>query len=465
MKLSEIYRTKIFILLCLLLVLIDFMYPVTFTFDSGHYFSYVSIINNKRPMSEWDPVRGVVFPGLLKISIDIMGQNENAFLIPMIIFHLLLFLLSVYFIFSEVQFQNNRLRNFMTVVIFIWIALDPIIFGYFHTLLTEYFASTLAIISCLIAYHLYKSFSSPARQSRNVILSVVFFVISAPLGWHLKQPYVGTVLFPLMLISVLIIFKYFNWRTFFIMFSVNGLVLLSLIISIIFWNGFLPNTKEAENRKSEKFVSGIMQANATLFWQSPGTFFRYMAKNYLALSNIYLYNTLTKKMNTEFSLFNADENEVIAYRMYKMNGMENTFPMTSNLREGIDPFVTDYNPPSYFNEFQIFFIPKSNIMFSLLYLVLPLAFPITLFIKAKKYRKSNQLVIACLLSGSALMNIVLHSFLTIQPQFLNLPIDRYAFWGYPLNLMYAILMLSLLIQFFSRQLRRLPLWKRIFLAT
>jgi len=152
----------------LLIIIFDFAYPPTITYDSAQYL-FLSDLLKTGNWLDWDPLRNPVFPLKILGSLSIFGYQPDALLIPMIIAHLLLFLFS-YLILIEVikpksQFQNTLLAS----LVFFIVALDPTIFGYFHVLLTEYVVATIAVISCYLAIRIYKT----------NLFSIAFYIYSA----------------------------------------------------------------------------------------------------------------------------------------------------------------------------------------------------------------------------------------------------------------------------------------------
>src|SRR4030042_278743 len=160
MRIQNFARDKVFLVLCLIIIVIDLLYPVTFIFDSGQYFSYFKILSGELSGESWDPVRGAIFPIYLKIITDLFGNTINSLIIPVVFFHLLLFFIASYFVissFDDSYSLSKRTIWILLILVFAFIIVDPLIIGFYHAVLTEYIASTIALLSCLISYFLYKS--------------------------------------------------------------------------------------------------------------------------------------------------------------------------------------------------------------------------------------------------------------------------------------------------------------------
>lgn len=440
---KEILRDKLFLFFCFVFVVITLSYPPTFTFDSGHYMFLADIINTHN-WPEWDPIRGIVFPLFLSLSTNIFGRNQNALLIPMAIAQVVLFLFSTFFILHDTRMTKPFQRRIVITVVFLFIMLDPLVLGYYHTVLTEFFAATIAVTSCYFAYRLYQTTETLPVMSKYIFLPYAYFLLMVPLAWHLKQPYVGTALFPFLLSSFLILIRKFNGRVFHYVIFANTLVFVSLVVSVFSWSFFLhaSGMPEKPTREITGFINDAYDSRAGVELKSPASAIKYVVKNYLALSNIFFYDQQNDSIVennivvADVSFVRSGESGVIAYRAYNFYGQSNAniFPM-SDLLPYVDMFHADYRPPLWLNRIEKAQIVKSNFVFSVSYLFIPLVFVYSVLVLMKN--KNDVFVFIC--SGAALMNIISHSFFVVWP------IDRYAFWGYPLNMIvFTVLFIELI---------------------
>lgn len=67
----------LFWILALLIIIVDLIYPVTLTFDSGHYLMLSEVIRQGN-WEAWDPLRNVIFPFTLFTSLSFLGFSQNA---------------------------------------------------------------------------------------------------------------------------------------------------------------------------------------------------------------------------------------------------------------------------------------------------------------------------------------------------------------------------------------------------
>jgi drug/metabolite transporter superfamily protein YnfA len=430
---------KEIILFCLLIIIIDLIYPVTFTYDSGHYYSLTKILDGNGFWHEWDPVRGIIFPLYIKLCIDILGLSNNSLLLPMIAAHISIFIIfSFFFEITTSQSLGNKKTYLTSLIVFLFIILDPIIFGFYHVLLTEFITSLISVITCLLIYLVYKN------QQNNQLLysSVLIFSILAIIAYHLKQPYVGAVLFPIFLISLLLIRKFSNMKTTLFILFLNLFIFLQLGLSILLWNIFLPNIGLAGNheRRISYYLTELISNKRELINSSPIILIKDIANKYLSLANIFYYDQEKNMIIQDFSLIRASENKSIGYRMFS-NIKTNFFPMPDIYKDPLISLENVYNPPLYINSFFKISTIKSNFFFSTLYLFLPLGFIIISYYIFIRKQFDNYLVLSYICSGSAFLNAISHAII-------YKPIDRYIFWGYPL-LLISFLMIIININNFT----------------
>lgn len=435
----DILRDRLFLFLCFIFVIISLSYPLTLTFDSGHYLFLADVLNN-RDWANWDPIRGIVFPLFLNSFINFLGKNQNAFLLPMIFAQMVLFLFSVYFILNDTKIIKTYYRKIIIVLAFVVIMLDPVILGYYHSVLTEFFTATLAAISCYFAYKLYSFSDSLPAISRSLIYSFIYFLLAIPFAWHLKQPYIGTALFPFLLACFLIAIRDFKKKGVILYLSLaNFLVVAFLGISIVLWAGFLrlAGMPEKPNRELTGFFNRAYERNADMALASPISFTKYVTKNYFVLSNFFYYDLKKEVIVSEPSLTRAFQNQIVASRMYEFYGRTNTFHVAEKLEPHVEDFYAVYSPPLWLNEIQKARGLTTNFLFTFTYLMIPLIFFSLVVVLIKEKTMSTLFVFIC--GGSSFLNALFHSIVIG-------PIDRYLFWGYPLNLVVLIIILVKIVQ-------------------
>lgn len=177
----------------LLLVIVFFSFSIVITWDSTHYLTYVNIFEGASKFSTWDIVRGPVFPYIIYLGFLFFGKTIQGTLLLMFLFYLVYVLLVNYF--CNILFRKKKVLKY---IILLFCIFNPIIFGYYHTLLTEFVAVTLALLSCYFATKWWK-----VNTKKEKIIDSLYFIIALPFAWFLKQPYICCVLIP-MCVSTLI---------------------------------------------------------------------------------------------------------------------------------------------------------------------------------------------------------------------------------------------------------------------
>jgi hypothetical protein len=239
-------------LLCFLvfLVIFYFSFSIILTFDSAHYMLYVEIFEGNRPFSSWDIVRGPVFPVLIFLSNLLFGKMVQGLLIFTFVFYIIM-LFSAYKIILGFTKEKSRERKIAFILFFLLVILNPMIFGYFHTLLTEFLAISISVLSCYVSWKLL--FLDYKNNKIKYFLILLYFVISVPLVWFLKQPYVSIVLFPLLISVIISLVDSRQRKTSLSKILILLLSLLSLIIGVFTWNHYLKWKDIEVDTKRESF--------------------------------------------------------------------------------------------------------------------------------------------------------------------------------------------------------------------
>jgi hypothetical protein len=224
------------IILAIFFFVFYFSFPVLILYDTGHYMGYVSIFEGDLPFSSWDIVRGPVFPLIIYASNFIFGKTIQGILFLTFTFYSLMVFIS-YKVLKEFYGKDKKIRLVVGLLFLFLVILNPIVFGYYHTLLTEFIAMTVSIISCYLAW---KLLWIDWKKDRLLYLFVLFyFIVMVPFAWFLKQPFVSISLFPLVASVLIQLFVDRDWRLLLQKFVILLLSLASLVGGIFVWNSFL----------------------------------------------------------------------------------------------------------------------------------------------------------------------------------------------------------------------------------
>jgi hypothetical protein len=248
MKFIKKYK---FMLLFLLVVISFFTARLTITWDSAHYMSYVEIFEGVKPFSSWDIVRGPIFPLFIFIGNVLFGKNAIG-LLTLIFFVYLIYFYIIYLI-SKVIFKDVRFNKYLSIIFALFCIFNPLIFGYFHTLLTEFFAITLMVLCCYLSWKwIY------IREKRKKIFYSLFFIFSLSFSYFLKQPFICVVFIPLLISIIICLIKSHTFKN--IMYRCGTMIasIIVLFTCIICWNRFLiyKNVDMNTGRDSSSLLTG-----------------------------------------------------------------------------------------------------------------------------------------------------------------------------------------------------------------
>ena len=103
-----------------------------------------------------------------------------------------------------------------------------------------------------------------------------------------------------------------------------------------------------------------------------------------------------------------------------------------------------YDPPVWINHLEQGMQKKSNFFFTATFLLLPIT---VLFSAVMFIRNRRDIYAFILISAGA-------SFLNALVWAIMIPVDRYLFWGYPLNLLVWLIMFIELVSIFAQRISR-----------
>lgn len=299
-------------------------FSVLIYYDSGHYLGLVKILEGKAPMSSWDIVRGPVFPLMIYLSRRVFGTSSYGLLITTFISYALMIVV-VNKILTKVSesISNKGVRTVFVAGTVFFIVFNPIVFGYYHALLTEFIAITIAICMC---YYAWKWIDDEYILSKKkYIFSTLIFAFLTVFTWNLKQPYVVIVVFPLLFAIVISIAQNFKLKSVLHRFGTLLICVVCLSLSMNLWNGFLTS-------KGLDLVN--TDRNAV---QNLGTQVLCGSKNMLKLEPSQ-FETLTEE---DYKMFSPEELKVIKNHEYGIDYY--VVDVMSPNREVLDHKVVDFS--------------------------------------------------------------------------------------------------------------------------
>lgn len=246
-------KKKYYYIILLIIVFIFMSYNVIYTYDSLHYLDYVDILFNRLPFSSWDIVRGPSFPLTLYLFSIIFGENQNAHLLLQLFNFLLLIFLIIEVL--NISIKEYKYKKCIVFILSFLICFNPLIFGYYHVLLTEYISIFLTVLSIYFSYKwIY------VKENKKKIIYLLFFTFLLSYLWMLKQPYSLCLLVPVLAASILSLLKDKSVINFIYRLGTIVISLSVMFISIVIWNRVLvwKNADMNTGRDSSSALSSAM---------------------------------------------------------------------------------------------------------------------------------------------------------------------------------------------------------------
>ncbi|MEL7666003.1 MAG: hypothetical protein AAGU06_01095 [Candidatus Shapirobacteria bacterium] len=401
-KLNLIYisnKTKIKLLLIILSFLIFFSFPPIVTFDSSHYINYIHILENPSRLNTWDPVRGPVFPFFLFSIKKIFGFSPQIFLA-------IQFLLYISTFFLLLKLNKKLFKKEYLLLSLLLFLFNPIYLGYFHSILTEVIAIPLFLAISLISLKLFEIKNINKSDVLKYVFTISFLSIFT---WQLKQPYFLIILFQLLLMVVIKIYK--KEKVLHIL-----VITLTSIALVILSNNLWINLIKSTNN-NPRSSNGLLKNYVGIFFKETkenGLFFsiKKVTKNYLALADFYQIqfdknaNPLT---TSNIILGKGNENNTIGLRF--LSDDENIIGGLGIVPEKkYSQYLYQQNDINYLSKYVLkYYAGIYNYIYSIFTILIP--FLIILFIIDKNYR-------FILISVSSFLFNLTFSLLSLQ-------IDRY----------------------------------------
>jgi hypothetical protein len=475
---NESNRYKDLLILLGASVAVYFLFPLIITFDTAHYLEHVNILKGLVPLETWDVARGPLYPIILFLGEKILGDSSQAMLILLYICFWILILYT--YKIGELFFVD---RKVLKIGIIIGLIFNPIILGYYHTLLTEPIAMSICILAL---YYLLLYVRKPSEYLCNnkkfLTLWCIIGIIICAL-WNIKQPYISVV------ILIIICISFFN-KSYFTFKKISVMIvctLFPLLIITNMWNGFIDkcivtyNTERTNNALiSKQITSGLIyfelnkvtdkvnyeeivnelkedeilykitssnredsklvildeelsiKSSVKYFFScmkyDPMLVFKGYIDSYLGIINFYEAehtNDLSSVIiNKEVSLLRAKENDIIAYRISRIDDKtSNIFYMNENLYKNVKKYKYEGEVSQISVNIIRLLMPIHNIIFTMLGLISPFI----LIYKVFKYRRNN-----ALLDKLIIMLTMVHTmYISIYSSLAGV-IDRYVFISYVL---------------------------------
>ena len=262
------HKNKLLTIAFILLTIFYFEYSVTVLWDSAHYMNYVNILEGITSWNQWDVVRGPIFPIIIYLGNFLFGKTTQGLIMNTYLYYVVMLIFCYKILnqfFCNDKKVNTKNKNIIILLfIFFMIIINPIIFGFYHSLLTEFVAITLSVISCYYAYIILEIDFFEERKKYLLLLGIA--ILLTCFSWFLKQPYVSCGLFAFVISFVISIFEKRNIKNIAVRILSLIICVLCLGMTIIGWNKFLLSTGNNPNTGRNPTNSlGIQLINAIDF--------------------------------------------------------------------------------------------------------------------------------------------------------------------------------------------------------
>lgn len=218
-----------------------------FSFDSSWYISYLDYFTGVKPMDEFGTNRGVVFPFILwiayKIKPGIIGL-EVVFCLFYMVF--VIYVLKTFVLIKQKMF-HNRFTKWNAVFISVILVFNPIIWGYFHVILTECISISLSSIYIFYSLRFFIARSEDKCEKKEYIFYVILSCVFTILYWHLKQSFFVNTLFVLGLFEIYFFIRQVNKKKviYFVVLFVS--IMVTLKGSMVVWDTVIDESKSSND--------------------------------------------------------------------------------------------------------------------------------------------------------------------------------------------------------------------------
>lgn len=257
--LTRYKNTILIIAFIVFLGIIYFSYNMTTTWDTSEYLGLADYIGTEEMTEKWIGHRGIGFPLLLKLFKPFGIENKIFMLALMFIFYIAMVIImyKIYKKLNEHEFFKSKISKYIfAIYILVFIILNPIIFGYYHTLLTEFVSMTITLLMCYLSWK-WIDLTWKENKKSIIIYAIIFSLLTIFL-YHIKQSLVALTILPILtatLASIINNFKLSNILTKTVtIFS----VIIMLISSICIWNFAMSGANVAEDTSTKRVKNRLI---------------------------------------------------------------------------------------------------------------------------------------------------------------------------------------------------------------
>ena len=300
-------NTILMAIFIVLLGIIYFSYNIIMTWDTSEYLGLADYIGTKEMKENWIGHRGIAFPLLLKLFKPFGIENRIFMLILMFIFYVGM-VITIYKIYKKLReqelFKGKITKYIFAIYTIIFIVLNPMLFGYYHTLLTEFVSMTITLIMCYLSWK-WIDFNWEENKKSIIIYAIIFSLLTIFL-YHIKQSLVPLVLLPILTATLVAVINNFKLSNFIAKTTTILSVIIMLFSSISIWNELMKDANVLENTEEKRIndclIKGVSELKKICDDQTINDFDR---------------SLISEKENNEIEKVLSNESKYTKFRIYK----------------------------------------------------------------------------------------------------------------------------------------------------
>jgi hypothetical protein len=323
-----------FLILILPITLFYFYIPIFIFPDSYHYLLNTEILLGATAFSDWYIIRGPSLSIYLFPFLFFFGSTVGSLLLATY-FSFVAYLAITWGVITKFLKEltlNKFAAIFVCLLFVILILINPVLFGYFHALLTEFLAIFLGLFTCMVVWNWsHQDLEKDKKKRLGYVLIFVFLVV---FSWFLKQPYISTTIFPILAGVFIAILRKGGRKNLFRGILVVVLSFISLFSSIFVWNALLEKSGNPET--ASDFNTPTLNGSII---HGLSNFRSYGEKVYIdeetveedsllkEVDKAKMLSILDGEDNSSFKVFNVltPSGEITSREVFYYNGMEYSF--------------------------------------------------------------------------------------------------------------------------------------------
>lgn len=247
-----------YIIFLIIFSIVFFGYPIGLTYDSSEYIGLGDFIGTDKMYTDWIGHRGIAFPLIIRIFRNFGTPFSKYPLLAMMYLFYIIMTFQLYKIFE--YFKNSKMfkigdKIFFTIWLAIFIVINPLVFGYYHIVLTEFIALTIAIQTAYLCFQWLK-ISYDNNRKKSIIYCMIFCILTIFI-YHIKQSLVPVTLVPITISLIISIIKDHSKKNVLYRILTFIIVIITLQLSVTIWNFFMKSIDTKDETEKQRINGRI----------------------------------------------------------------------------------------------------------------------------------------------------------------------------------------------------------------